>query len=266
MTVNPIATPTLSLGTANPICFGTSETFTAGAGAGPAITNYNFEVSGITEQSGASTTYTNSALTNGQVVTVIGTTASGCTGSANVTMTVNALPTPTLTASSNPICSGSSVTFTGGIGGGPAISNYNFEINGVSQQSGASNTYTTAAITSGEIVTVIATTASGCTATSTGVSMTVTPNNTIKLNTCSIDEMIFMNWLKTNLPFIVITLNPWETGNEESTISGEIVTFISVKAEKGKCLFTLPLKKSMEQKGNCGFITGQLNNLYHNND
>ena len=54
----------------------------------------------------------------------------GCIGSDNVLITVNELPTTTLIASINPICTGTNVTFTAGAGGGPPITNYNFLIGG----------------------------------------------------------------------------------------------------------------------------------------
>ena len=82
-------------------------------------TNYNFRVNGTSVQNGASTTYTTTTLTNGQVGHFIVTNAGGCTAtSAGITNTVLALPTPTLTSSDadNSFCSGTSVTFTAGGG------------------------------------------------------------------------------------------------------------------------------------------------------
>src|SRR5204862_54695 len=122
--------PTLGA-SATSICAGTSVTFTAGPGAGPAISNYNFFVGAASVQSGLSNIYTSSTLANGNVVTVVATSGTGpaCNvTSAGVTMTVNPLPTPTLGASATSICAGTSVTFTAGPGAGPAISNFDFYV------------------------------------------------------------------------------------------------------------------------------------------
>jgi gliding motility-associated-like protein len=254
VTVNalPIAT-LLSNDVDNSFCSGTSVIFTAGSG-----TSYNFRVDGSSVQNGASTTYTTASLTNGQVVDVIVTNASGCTAtSAGIINTVNALPTitgtlsvcvgattalsgsatadattpwisastgvatvnssgvvtgvsagtslityknsngctttstvtvnalPIATLSSNDVddtfCSGTSVTFTAGAG-----TNYNFRVDGSSVQNGASTTYATTSLTNGQVVDVIVTNASGCTATSTGITNTVNtlPTITGSLSVC----------------------------------------------------------------------------------
>lgn len=158
--------PTLSVSPGATICAGSTAVFTAGGG-----TSYNFKVNGISVQNGASTTYTTTTLTNGQSVTVDVTNAAGCLAtSTGITMTVNPLPTPTLAASANPVCAGTSVTFTAGGG-----VNYNFKINGTSVQNSALNTYATTTLTTGQIVTVDVTNGSGCIATSTGINMTVNP-------------------------------------------------------------------------------------------
>ncbi|MCP9762258.1 PKD-like domain-containing protein, partial [Lacihabitans soyangensis] len=106
-------------------------------------------------------------------------TANGCTKALtgpSRTVTVNPLPTGTLTATEtsgttpndNIICSGDAVTFTAPLG----YSNYNFKVNGLSEQSGNSNTYT--ASFSGDVtVTVEITSADNCIATLTGVNITV---------------------------------------------------------------------------------------------
>ena len=169
VTVNPLPTPTLTSSDAdNNFCTGTSVTFTAGGG-----TNYNFRVAGSSVQNGASSTFTTSALTNGQVVDVVVTNASGCSvTSTTITNTVNPLPTPTLTSSDadNIFCAGTSVTFTAGGG-----TNYDFRVAGASVQNGAGTTYTTSALTNGQVVDVIVTNASGCSVTSTTITNTVNP-------------------------------------------------------------------------------------------
>ena len=166
-TVNALPTPTLTSSDAdNKFCAGTSVIFTAGGG-----TSYNFTVGGLSVQNGALATYTTNSLTNGQVVGVIVTNSNGCTATlTGISNTVYALPTPTLTSSDpdNIFCAGTSVTFTAT--GGTL---YNFRVNSVSKQNGASPTYTTNSLTDGQFVDVIVTNANGCIATSSVITNTV---------------------------------------------------------------------------------------------
>jgi gliding motility-associated-like protein len=163
VTMNPLPAPTLiSSDGDNIFCAGTSIIFTAGGGI-----TYNFRLGGISVQNGSSATYTINSLTNGQVVDVIVTNATGCTAaSASITNTVSARPVPTLTSSDadNIICAGTNVIFTAGGG-----TNYNFRLGGVSVQNGSSATYTTNSLTNGQVVDVIVTNANGCIAASTGI-------------------------------------------------------------------------------------------------
>ena len=168
-TVNPSPIPTLTSSDAdNSFCAGTSITFTSGGGA-----TYDFRVGGISVQTGISTTYTTSTLTNGQVVTVLVSNANGCsTLSSAITNTVNPIPAPTLTSSDadNIFCAGTSVTFTAGGG-----TNFNFRVGGVSVQNSTTNTYTTTLLTNGQVVDVIVGNSTGCALTSTGITNTVNP-------------------------------------------------------------------------------------------
>ena len=85
---------------------------------------------------------------------------------------VHANPSGTLTSSDpdNEICAGDNVTFTatGGV-------NYHFYLNGVSVQNGASNSYSTTALSNGDIVTVVVTDANGCSSSYPGITTTVHP-------------------------------------------------------------------------------------------
>jgi hypothetical protein len=87
-------------------------------------------------------------------------------------VTVNPLPTAVLTSSAanNVQCDGQSITFTGSGG-----TNYNFRMNGSSVQNNTSDTYTTNSLVSGQTIDVIVTSAAGCIATSTGISIIVIP-------------------------------------------------------------------------------------------
>ncbi|MBN2480207.1 MAG: hypothetical protein JXB19_00580 [Bacteroidales bacterium] len=98
--------PTASISSSdgdNTICTGESVTFTAGGG-----TNYNFYVNGISVQNGSSATYVSSSLTDGSIIYVVVTNASGCADySEDIAMTVHAGPVP--------VIDGSVITCTGDI-------------------------------------------------------------------------------------------------------------------------------------------------------
>ena len=91
------------------ICPGDNVTFTATGG-----TNFIFKVNGSSVQSGASNIYSSTSLTNGASVTVDVTDANGCsaTSAPPVVITVNAVPTGTLSASATTICVGDNIIFT----------------------------------------------------------------------------------------------------------------------------------------------------------
>src|SRR5690606_20938750 len=129
----------------------------------------------------------------GDDVSVIVTSAAGCDGtSTDINMTVNPAITATLSSSDahNTICAGESVTFTAAPAG---AATYNFRVNGVSAVSSASNTYTTSALASGNIVDVIVTSAAGCVSTSSSITTVVNPLPVASLVSSDADNMICEN-------------------------------------------------------------------------
>ena len=128
--------------------------------------------SGGTLLKSGSLSYTPSA--SGTYYAVARNTITECISSTRtpVTLTMNPLPTPTLTSSDgdNVFCSGTSVTFTAGGG-----TEYNFRVAGTSIQIGTSSIYTTSALTNNQVVDVIVANANGCIATSAGIINTVNP-------------------------------------------------------------------------------------------
>lgn len=167
-TVNPLPTATLTSSAAgNTFCHGTSVTFTASGGA-----TFDFLVNGTSVQNGSGTTFTTSTLTNGQIVSVVVTNASGCSATASITNTVNPTPVATLTSSAagNSSCTGASVTFTASGG-----NDYDFRIGGQSVQHSSVSTYTTSTLVNGDVVSVIVTNSSLCSATSPSITNAVHP-------------------------------------------------------------------------------------------
>ncbi len=163
MVVNSLPTATLSVPKTT-ICAGESITFTAATTGNPAGSIYTFTVDGSPVLSSTSNTYTTNSITNGQVVAVTVTTPSpaNCPAtSTGITMTVNPLPTGTLSSSDgdNQICFGSSITFTATAG----FTSYEFFVDGTSQGTSGSNTFTTSTLSTGlRSVGVRITNSNGC--------------------------------------------------------------------------------------------------------
>jgi parallel beta-helix repeat protein len=98
------------------VCAGTSVTFTATpTHAGPSPF-YTFKVNGTSMQNGTAATFTTTNLANSDKVAVVLTSGSCVVVSDTITMTVNALPTPTA-GSNSPICAGDTLhlTSSGGV-------------------------------------------------------------------------------------------------------------------------------------------------------
>ncbi|MEN9907707.1 MAG: hypothetical protein RLZZ540_848, partial [Bacteroidota bacterium] len=140
VTVNPNLPASVSI-SASPlgaICSGTSVTFTATPTNGGTIPAYQWKLNGGNVGSN-STTYTNAALANGDIVTCVLTsnatpclTASPAT-SNTITMTVNPNLPASVSISASPsgaICSGTSVTFTATPTNGGTIPAYQWKLNG----------------------------------------------------------------------------------------------------------------------------------------
>jgi hypothetical protein len=130
--------------------------------------------------------------------------SNGCGSSAPRTLGVTVHPLPVISLASddpdNIICNGSAVLFTATSASGPAISNYDFEVNATSEQSGAGNTYNTSALADGDIVRVIAMTAAGCSTTSNEIPMTVADG--IWTGVTSSDWFTASNWSCVGVPLL----------------------------------------------------------------
>jgi len=95
------------------------------------------------------------------------------------------LPIPILSSNDpdNRFCTGTSVTFEASGG-----TYFNFRVNGVSVQNGTLRTYTTNALTDGQVVDVIVTNDNNCSATSSGIVNTVYPLPSATLTSSDIDN------------------------------------------------------------------------------
>jgi len=182
ITACPVVVPAVSISaSSSSICSGTSVTFTAtptNGGAGP---SYQWKKNG-TNVGTNSTTYTNSGLTNGDIVSCVMTSNASCASpttatSNSVTMTVtsNVTPSASITGTSS-ICSGTSTTFTATPTNGGAGPSYQWKKNGTNVGTN-STTYTNAALVNGDVISCVMTANNTCqtasTATSNSITMTV---------------------------------------------------------------------------------------------
>jgi hypothetical protein len=154
VTVNPLPTPTITPNGSTVFCFGNTVTLDAGI-----YSSYGWSNSSTSESITVSSS-------GNYIVTV--TDNNGCTGTTSQTVTVNQLPTPTITPNGNTVfCFGNSVTLDAGI-----YSSYNW-----------SNSSTSESITvssSGNYL-VTVTDNNGCTGT-TSQTVTVNPLPVVSLN------------------------------------------------------------------------------------
>jgi gliding motility-associated-like protein len=181
MTVGSVA-PSVSIAATNStICSGTNVTFTATPTNGGTTPSYQWQLNG-TNVGTNSATYSNNALTNGSVITVIMTSNAACasptTATSNqVTMTVGSVaPSVSIAASNSSICTGANVIFTATPTNGGSTPSYQWQLNGVNVGTNSA-TYSNNALTNGSVVTVIMTSNAACasptTATSNQVTITV---------------------------------------------------------------------------------------------
>lgn len=169
---------------ANPVCQGSAITFTATPYNGGTAPNYQWLVNGINAGTNAPTfTYTPS---NGDMVSCQLTSNAPCTSVNTATsnlITVSVSPilpvSVSITASMNPVCQGSSVSFTATPTNGGTSPTYQWKVNGLNAGTNSS-TYVYAPVNN-DVVTCQLTSNAGCSsgnpAISNSISMTVIPSS-----------------------------------------------------------------------------------------
>jgi hypothetical protein len=179
----------------SPICAGTAMNLSA-----PAIGNaptYQWQVNGVNVGVN-SNTFSSATLINGDIVTCILTSNDPCanpiTATSNpIVMVVNPILAPTINIvafPAGPICSGTNVTFTANITNGGAAPVYQWQINGINV-GGNSNTFSSATLNNGDLVT--------CNLTSNAIC--VSPSNITSNN-------IFLTVIPTVVPTVNIVALP----------------------------------------------------------
>lgn len=139
-------------------------------------------------------------------------TDGSCNATGSYVVDEPALPTGSLTNddADNTICAGTSVIFTAT--GGEA---YDFLVNSISQQSGASQTFTTSGLNNGDVVSVDVTYNGTCITSYTGISMTVYALPTVNLGA----DQVSCEGTPVSLDAGVGYTYLWSTGETTQTIS-----------------------------------------------
>ncbi|MCX6269088.1 MAG: hypothetical protein NTW16_17330, partial [Bacteroidetes bacterium] len=164
---------------ANPVCVGTSVTFTATAVNGGTAPEYQWKVNGEDVTGATSTTYNFLPVTGDMITCTLSSNAICPTGnpatSNTITMTVSQiLPVVvTIAASANPVCSGTSVAFTATPENGGSNPVYQWKVNG-SKITGATNAVYSYIPTNNNIISCALTSNALCKINSTDVSDNLT--------------------------------------------------------------------------------------------
>lgn len=252
----------------NTICVGQSISFFASGGL-----TYEFFVDGVSQGPASSTAvFVGSSLVDGAVVTVVGTDANGCdVESVGITVTVNASPSISITATSDPTsCGATDGAITADATGGTPTYTYNWS-NGLVGP-------TQAFLNAGSYF-VTVTDASGCTA-STSASLSDVGSNPVTLlsdavnNTiCGGETVTFTGSGSTTYVFYVngivaSTNNPYLT---DTLQQGDIIAVMGLDtqlcaATSAPVTYTvhpqiqIGVSSSISPSG-CGLSDGQINTI-----
>jgi hypothetical protein len=158
ITVSTSVTPSVSVtASASNICSGTSTNFTATPTNGGSTPSYQWKKNGVNVGTNSST-YTDAALANNDVVTCVLISNAACASSSpitsnGITMTVSASVTPSVsvTASASTICAGTSTNFTATPTNGGSTPVYQWKKNGNNVGTNSS-TYTDAALANNDVI------------------------------------------------------------------------------------------------------------------
>ena len=188
MTVNPLLPVSISISpSANPVCSGTSVTFSSAIIHGGPAPLYQWKLNGANLPGATNATYTftaNDNNDNNEISCVVISNATCATGSPAVsnvvTMKVNPLlpVSISISPSANQVCAGTSVTFSSAIVNGGIQPLYQWKLNGTAILGATANSYTYTPLNNDAISCVLtsnATCATGTPASSNVVSMVVNP-------------------------------------------------------------------------------------------
>lgn len=227
VTVGTSVTPSVSISaSASNICAGSSVTFTATPTNGGATPSYQWQVNGIATGTN-SASFTTSALSNNDGVTVVMTSSAACASpladtSNSITVTVNPVSQPTVSIStpSASVCTGSSVTFTAVSANAGSSPSYQWLVNG--NNAGVNSaTFTSATLNNNDIVTVVVTSSNVCgngaTNTSNAITMTISSSLTPSVSVQASATTICTN---SSVTFTATPTNGGSTPNYQWKVNG----------------------------------------------
>ncbi len=179
MVVTPNVVPTITISSGGAVCSGTNATFTATITNGGSNPAYQWKVNGSNAGTN-SATFTSNSLNNGDLVSCELTSNANCaaptvvTSSAyTVSITASVTPAISISASTNNVCSGTSITFTATATNGGNAPAYQWKVNGGNVGTN-SPTYTSALLNNGDVVSCVLTSNASCLTTATAQSNTIT--------------------------------------------------------------------------------------------
>ncbi len=197
------------------ICAGTSVTFTATATNGGSAPSYQWIVDGNNVGTN-SNVYTTTSLTNGAKVSCRMSPNNFCqtantVNSNNIVITVTTpiVPSVTISADQTTICTGNTISFTASPVNGGFFPSYQWKIGGANVGTN-SNTYSTASIANGEVVTCV---------------MTAT-------NTCQNPSVVTSNPITVSV-FPIVTPAVSITSSTNNVCAGQNVDFTAVTTNGG---------------------------------
>jgi PKD repeat protein len=231
LTVNSSAAASVSIalmGGGNPICSGSTATFTATPGNGGGTPVYQWKINSV-NAGGNSPTFTTNTLANGNSVSCDITSSSTCAAtstasSSGITMTVSSVLVPSVTinisAGTNPMCTGSSVSFSATPLNGGSNPFYQWQLNG-NNVGNNSSVFTSFALTGNYLINCIMTSNSPCSspnsATSTAIALTVNPIPSAPFIT-PIGTVQLCSGKSLTLSSSSASGNNWSTGATSQTI------------------------------------------------
>lgn len=185
ITSSSVASVGIDAHPAGDICSGSSVTFTAMPTNGGTSPAYQWKLNGTDISGATGHSYVSSSLVNSDVITCVMTSNQECvTGSPatsdGFTMNVTASLPASISITADPagaICTGTHVTFTAAANNEGTSPTYQWKKNGANIYGATSSTYTSASLTTGDVITCMLTSNQECVtgspATSNSITMTV---------------------------------------------------------------------------------------------
>ena len=186
----------------------------------PLATNATLTITSVTDSDAASYT----AVVVGECGSALTSSAAVLTVNPNLIASVSAVVVPT-----EAICAGTSATFTATPINGGAAPAYQWKVNGTDITGQTAPTFTTTTLVNSDIVSVeLTSNATSCltvaTATSPGITMTVTPNTTVSTAVTACDTY---TWANSGLTY---TTSGTYTGTTTNCVTQELVLTIAPSA------------------------------------